>query len=107
MMAGNACRITKKIRDEVASSVRYAESSWTALSGKNRRSAAKAIARAEKLIEKDTQGVWKPEQTKKIHQRILGLMGTLYSGGQPVDDRTIKKAKSLLDDLDHMTRRTC
>ncbi len=101
-----ACKIAKAMKAEVAASLRYSEASRTTeATGVRRRSAAKAMHRANKFLERDTPGVWTPTQTKKIKKQVAPLIRTLYSGGEEVDPRTIAKTKALLDDLGRMAKK--
>lgn len=101
---GTSCGIIKKIRKEVADSVHYAEISRKTYPHKYRRSAAKAIERANDLIESNASGL---KQMKKIRNQVLRLIPTLYTGSDRVDPKTLNKMKSVLSDLDLVKRGTC
>lgn len=107
MAKADACRILRAIKKEVSASIQYSERSQTGNGGQLRRSAAKAIARADHIIERKAPGILSHGQRKKLDRKVYHLQRTLYSGGEPVDNRTIKRTKELLSEVVRMARRTC
>lgn len=106
--SSSPCGIIKEIRKEIADSVHFAELSQKTYPGTYRRASAKAISRANDLIEKKAcGGIRIPKKIEKIQNKFLGLIPKLFVGGDRVDPKTLNKMKSILSDLDRMKRGTC